>query len=98
MSAQLTDSSLALKEARRRVAEFSSAGEDVCECVTCCFDGKRFLRPRCPRTRQGDRLGPPGNAVDGASLPEFSAGEADVGAIVVGNLGNLRRFHFLVAW
>ncbi len=78
------------------VAKFAGAGEDVGEGVAGGLDGQSF--PAAGGYGNVHIHGIGGDAFDRAALaPETAADQADVRAIVVGDFGNFRRFHFLIA-
>src|SRR5579859_500095 len=78
------------------VAEFAGACEYVSEGVAGGLDGKRFAAAGRDGDVNVDGIG--GDAVDGAALaPETAADQADVGAVVIGNLRDVRLFDFLIA-
>src|ERR1700722_17268351 len=77
------------------IAEFSRARKNVSEGMAGGFDGGRFSLSRRDRHVQIDWVG--GNSIDGAGLaPEGSADDANVGAVVIGDLRDVASFHFLI--
>src|SRR5581483_7242196 len=78
------------------IAEFAAAREDVSEGVAGGLDGQRPSAPGRHGHVEINRVGC--DAVHRASLtPEAAADHAHAGAVVVGGLGDVAGFHFLIA-
>jgi len=77
------------------VTEFSRACENISEGMASGFNPKRLAAARGDRNIEVHGVG--SDAIHRASgAPEFSADDTNVCAIVIGDLNNVRSFHFLI--